>query len=308
MLWINIRRIIKSGFISFWRNWFVSLASLLMMTITLFVIGALFFLGVVFNTTLAFIKDKVDVTVYFMPIAEEHEVLAFKKTLEENPDIQSVEYLSRDQALADFRARHENDQLTLQALDELGMNPLEASLSIKAKDPSKYEGIANELTSDTALAKSVSSIIDRVNYVRNKEAIDNLSTIISSAKKFGIAVVAILVAASFLIMFTTIRLAIYVSRDEISVMKLVGASNAYIRGPFIFTGVMYGVIAALVTLVLFFPMTMWLGPVTEKFFSGINLFTYYLANFFQLTLLILLSGVALGTLASFFAVRRYLKV
>ncbi|OGG63478.1 hypothetical protein A3D66_00885 [Candidatus Kaiserbacteria bacterium RIFCSPHIGHO2_02_FULL_50_9] len=147
-----------------------------------------------------------------------------------------------------------------------------------------------------------------MNYVQNKTAIDNLTKIISSARTFGYAVIAILMVASILITFTTIRLAIYVSRDEISVMKLVGASNTHIRGPFIFVGLMYGVIAGFFTLLLFFPLTLWLGPVTERFFSGINLYDYYLGNFGQLFLIIVGAGIFLGVTASFWAVKRYLQV
>ncbi|HEY4487180.1 hypothetical protein A2761_00890 [Candidatus Kaiserbacteria bacterium RIFCSPHIGHO2_01_FULL_51_33] len=308
MDWVSIERILRSGFVSFWRNWFVSLTSLLMMTVTLSVIGSLFFLGAVLTTTLGFIKDKVDVSVYFHPTASETDILSFKRSLETLPEVSSVEYTSREQALVDFRKRHENDQLTLQALDELGENPLEASLGIKAKDPSQYEIIARSLQSDTALGKSSAGIVDRVNYVQNKTAIDNLTKIISSARTFGYAVIAILMVASILITFTTIRLAIYVSRDEISVMKLVGASNTHIRGPFIFVGLMYGVIAGFFTLLLFFPLTLWLGPVTERFFSGINLYDYYLGNFGQLFLIIVGAGIFLGVTASFWAVKRYLQV
>ena len=279
-----------------------------MMTVTLLVIGSLFFLGAVLTTTLDFIKEKVDISVYFHPAASETDILSFKRSLEALPEVGSVRYTSREQALIDFRKRHENDQLTLQALDELGENPLEASLGVKAKDPSQYETIARSLQSDTALGKSGASIIDRVNYVQNKTAIDNLTKIISSARTFGYAVIAILAIASILITFTTIRLAIYVSRDEISVMKLVGASNAHIRGPFIFVGLMYGVIAGLLTLLLFFPLTLWLGPITERFFSGINLYEYYLGNFVQIFLIILGAGVFLGVTASFWAVKNYLRV
>ena len=304
---VTIERIIRAGFVSFLRNWNVSLAALLMMTVTLFVIGSLFFVGVVLNTTLSFIEDKVDVSVYFLPNAPEGEILAFKKSLEALPEVASVQYISREQALADFRARHENDQLTLQALDELGENPLEASLAVKAKDPAQYETIAKSLGAGTALGVSGASIIDRVNYVRNKAAIDNLTKLITAAERFGITAILILVAGSLLIVFTTIRLAIYVSRDEISVMRLVGASNTYIRSPFIVIGAMYGLCAALITVLLFFPLTYWLGPLTERFFVGINLYQYYLHNLLQLILILFASGLLLGTLASFWAVKRYLK-
>ena len=279
-----------------------------MMTVTLLVISSLIFTSAMLTTTLDFVKSKVDINVYFVPTAAEEDILAFKKSIDVLPEVAATEYISREQALAAFRERHENDQVTLQALEELGENPLEASVSVRAKDPAQYETIANRLSADTALGQSAATIIDRVDYTRNKVAIDNLTKLITAVQTFGYALTAIFVVSSLLITFTTIRLAIYISRDEISVMKLVGGSNMYIRGPFIFVGFMYGAIAALLTLVLLYPLTYWLGPITENFFSGVNLFRYYLSNFFELFLILFLSGIVLGVLASFFAVRRHLRI
>jgi len=306
-MWINVGRIIKSGFVSFWRNWFVSLASLLMMTVTLSVIGALIFLSATLATTLDFIRSKVDVSAYFVSSAAESDIMALKSSLESLPEVLSVEYISRDEALKRFRERHANDQLTLQALDELGDNPLEASLSIKAKDPSQYENIAKFLGGSDALGRGGTTLLDKVNYAQNKTAIDKLSKIIEAARTFGYALTGILVVASLLITFITIRLAIYISKEEIAVMRLVGASNAYIQGPFIFIGFIYGLIAALVTMGFLYGLTVWLGPVTARFFTGTDILEYYLNNFGELFLILLSSGMLLGVAASFWAVKRYLK-
>ena len=308
MDWTNTKRIIKSGFISFWRNSFVSLASILVMTVTLFVVGSLIFIGATLNAALEQIKDKVDINVYFVTTAPEEEIFSLKQSLESLPEVALVEYVSRDEALERFRKRHENDQLTLQALEELGENPLGANLNIKAKETSQYEGIATFLESESALASGEAPIIDKVNYFQNKVAIDKLTKIIDSSETFGLVVTIILVIASIIITFNTIRLVIYTSKDEIAVMRLVGASNAYIRGPFVFEGVMYGVVAAFITLALFYPLTLWLGPVTEDFFGDINLFTYYVNNFANIFFIIFASGVVLGAVSSYLAVRKYLKV
>jgi cell division transport system permease protein len=111
-----------------------------------------------------------------------------------------------------------------------------------------------------------------------------------------------------MIVFNTIRLAIYIAREEIAVMRLVGASNAYIRGPFVFEGMMYGFVSGIITLLLFYPITLWLGPKTEAFFGNINIFTYYAANFPQVFGTILGAGILLGAISSFLAVRKYLRV
>jgi len=307
MVWTNIKRILRSGFVSFWRNGFVSLATVLIMTVTLFVIGAVVFLGAMLNVSLSELKDKVDINVYFLTDAPEEDILALKGAIEGLPETAEVDYLSREDALTAFRARHENDQLTLQALDELDDNPLGAILTVKAKETSQYESIAKFLEGDTALGSGNVPIIDKVNYFQNKTAIEKLSRIIDSAEKLGFIVSVVLVIISIIITFNTIRLAIYTSREEISVMRLVGASTTYTRGPFVVEGILYGIVAGILTLLLFYPITFWLGPYTEGFFSSINLFSYYGSNFGQIFILILGSGILLGGISSYLAVRKYLE-
>ncbi len=307
-MWTDIKRIIKSGFVNFWRNSFVSLASILVMTVTLFVLGSLLFVGVMLESSLAQIKDKVDINVYFVTEAPEEEILTLKTSLETLPEVRSVEYVSRTDALERFKTRHENDQLTLQALEELGENPLGANLNIKAVETSQYKGIAAFLQSDSALAQDKTNIIDKVNYFQNKAAIDNLTKIIESSETFGFLVTIILVIATVIITFNTVRLAIYTSKDEIAVMQLVGANNSYIRGPFVFEGILYGAAAGFLTLIFLYPLTIWLGPVTERFFGNINIFTYFVGNFGRIFVIIVGSGIILGAISSFLAVRKYLKV
>jgi cell division transport system permease protein len=306
-MWTNFKRAIKSGFVSFWRNSFISLASIIVMVETLFVIGSLIFLGATLDTSLKQLSEKVDVNVYFITTAPEGEILALKGRMEALPEVALLEYVSRDEALVRFRERHEDDQLTLQALNELGENPLGASLNIKAKETSQYEGIARFLQEETALGGET-SIIDSINYFQNKSAIDKLGRIIAAAENAGLALTITLIVATVIITFTTIRLAIYSAREEIAVMRLVGASNVYIRGPFVFEGSMYGAIAGIITLLLFYPLTYSLGPMTESYFGGINLFSYYIANFLKIFLIIMGSGILLGAVASFLAVRKYLSI
>src|SRR3989338_7138997 len=243
-MWIKIKRVIRAGFFSFWRNGFVSLSSILVMVVTLFVIGSVIFSGVILRFT----------------------------------------------------------------LEELGENPLGAKLNIRAKDPGQYENIAKFLQNQSALSVGNTSIIDKVNYYQNKEAIDRLTSIINSSNRLGFVLTIFLVVISVLITFNTLRLVIYMSRDEISVMRLVGASRNYIRGPFFVAGAIYGFISAVITLIIFYPVTLLLGGTTEQFFIGLNIFQYYTANFGQIFAIITLSGVAIGSISSYLATRKYLKV
>ncbi len=308
-MWTSMKRIARSGFFSFWRNGFVSLSSVLVMIITLFVITSTIFLGAILNASLQEIKSKVDINVYFVRTAPEADILALQKALEVLPEVKApVEYVSREDALADFRLKHQDDQFTLQALDELGENPLGASLNIRAKEPSQYEGIAEFLKSKGALTENGTTIIDKINYYQNKTAIDTLTKMINSANRLGFILTLFLVLVSILITFNTIRLAIFMSRDEISVMRLVGASRMYIRGPFIVSGAIYGVVSGFITLILFFPITLWLGNATAEFFVGLNVFSYYISNFAQIFLIVIFSGAFIGALSSFLAVRKHLKI
>lgn len=314
----TLKRILTSGFTAFWRNGFLSLSATTVMTIALFVIGSLIFLNALLQSALTSLKDKVDVNVYFSVGAPEERMLALKQSLEARPEVARVEYISRDEALARFKERHANDETELRALEELGENPLRASLAIKAKDApntdlqKQYESIVAFLESDnTALSidgDTDTSFIAKINFADNRTAIERLALIISVMEKVGLAITVLVVAVSILIVFNTTRLIIYTARDEIAVMRLVGASYTYIRGPFMMGGMMAGFFAALIAMLLFYPITFWLGPGTERFFGTFNIHTYYLENFWQILFTMLISGLLLGAVSSFLAVKKYLKV
>jgi cell division transport system permease protein len=305
---IHFKRIIRSGWHSFRRGVFTSIASILIMTITLFVITSLIFVQAALNASLNDIKEKVDVTIYFIPGAEETSIKKVEESIVKLPEIKSVVYTSAEEALSIFRERHSNDYLTLQALDELSENPLGASLSIKANDPSQYESIAKYFENDDALSKGALTIIDKIDYnnIENKMVIERLTSIIKGASKLGFVVSFVLVIISIIITFNTIRLIIYMSREEISVMRLVGAGSRYVKGPFIVSGILVGICASFLTILIFIPISIWLGNHMTNFI-GINLYQYYKSNFLQLFIIMLGSGVLLGSISSFFAINRYLR-
>lgn len=303
-LLLTTKRVARYGLIGFIRNGFVSLAAVLVMTITLFMIAALIIAGAALSTTLDQLTEKVDVNVYFTTEAPEGDILSMKQSLEALPEVAVVTYTSRDEALALFRERHKNDRLTIQALDELDTNPLSASLAIRAKETSQYESIAKYLEERQ---NESGSIVRSVNYNQNRTAITRLTDIIETSRSLGLAVIIVLTLASVLIAFNTIRLAIYTARDEIGVMKLVGASRWYVRGPFLIAGVLYGLVAGIVVLVILYPLAAWMGPASEAFFGSFNVFSYFVSHFPFLFLVVMGTGIALGVVSSFLAVRRYLR-
>jgi cell division transport system permease protein len=306
-MWTAIKRVLRSGFIGFWRNAFVSVAAIFVMTVALFVVGSTMLLDKLLTVSLDHIQDKVDINVYFVLDAQQPDIDALKGSLEALPDVEEVTYTSREDALARFTELHKNDETIMQGLEELGDNPLGASLSIRAKETSQYEGIAQFLNDRQAAEDPQHPLIDEVNFVKNKEAIDKLTNITHAVERSTFIAMIVLVSASILITFNTIRLAIYTSREEISVMRLVGASNAFIRGPFMLQGIMYGVASGVLALLIIYPLVLWIGPETETFFQ-FNLFTYFVADFPRIFGILVGSGVVLGIVSSLWAVTRYLHV
>lgn len=303
---MELKRIIKAGYLNFKRSGLVSFAAVLVVTITLSFITMIILLQSVLFFSLNTVKDKVDVTIYFTVGTQESRILSLRDSLSGLPEVADVTYTSATDALELFRSRHQNDYPTIAALDEIGSNPLGAYLNIKAKDISQYESVANFLKSDNPAMADYTPIIDKINYNQNKLVIDRLNSLISGAQKLGFLITLILVIISIIITFNTIRLAIFISKDEIAVMRLVGASKMYVRGPFMVEGMIYGIIATVVTLILFWPITFWLGLKMTNFF-GFNIYDYYVSNIIQIFIINLLFGVFLGMTSSFLAVRRYLN-
>lgn len=304
MLLVNLRRIIHSGFNNFWRSPAVSMASVFTLLVTLFVVGGLLLSSAFLDATLKNIQSQVDISVTFMPDAPESEVLALKEALTLLPEVTAVEYLSREQELQSFEERHKDNTLILQSLQEVG-NPFGPRLNIQAADPAQYETIAKFLDNRTG-GEGSDQLIDTISF--KKDVVDKLLKIMSSTRRVGFALSVVLMVISVLVTINTISLAIYTSREEISVMRLVGAGDLYIRGPFMVEGIMAGLIASVGAMILLYPATIWVRNATTNVYGGINLVSYYVENFGQIFLVVLLSGILLGVIASFIAVRKYVKV
>lgn len=302
------RRIVTAGLRGFYRNRTVSLSSIFILTITLSIITAFFLFRAIFSYTLDQVTQKVDVRIYFTTDATEDQIGDVKARLLGLPQVKSVTYTSREQALNEFREKHSGDQLTLQALDELGNNPFGASLSVVAKDTSQYQAIADQLSNGSGLLGAAQASVDKINYYQLKDSIDKLNNIIGWTNTVGFWLSMVFILMSCMIVYNTIRLAIFVYRDEIAVMKLVGASNMFIRGPFVVEAILYALSATLVTLAIYFAGTIWVAKKTVFFFEGMNIHSYFLSHFFQLAGILLASGIVLAVISSLLAVRKYLKI
>ncbi|MDP3004434.1 MAG: permease-like cell division protein FtsX [Candidatus Azambacteria bacterium] len=302
-MFTTLTRIIKSGLLNFWRNGWLSTATILIMTVALITWTSIFLVNVVLTSVLDMLAEKVDVSVYFNLDTKEPEILTLKSKLESLKEVANVEYISTDQALEIFKNRHANDDILLKSIQEIGDNPFEASLNILAKDSAQYATIASFLNQDQFL-----KIISKVNYTENKVVIDRLNNIIRVLRESGLVAGLILAFIAFLVAFNTVRLAIYSSREEITVMKLVGASNWFVRGPFIVEGVLHGMIASAFSFMVIIPGIGFLGPKLFNFLPEVNLMSYIGNNFWLLLLFQTLGGIILGVFSSWVAIRKYLKV
>lgn len=295
-------RITKYGFQNFWRNGWLSTATVAVMVIALFMFFGVRIFDVVMTQALASIQNKIDISVYFQTNAPEDEILKIKRALESLAEVKKVEYISRDQALDLFKEKHKNDSPVAQALQQIGENPLSASLNIKAPRPDQYAAIKAYLSAD-AFTPFIQPIADQ----QNQLVIDRLNKIINTSKKAGFAITAFLSLVAGLVAFNTIRLAIYSNREEIGIMRLVGASNAYIRGPYLVEGALYGIMAAVLSILLALPILTLISPHMD-IIPDVNLMAYFWEHFAGILGYQLLFGIALGTISSFIAIRRYLKV
>ncbi len=298
-------RIIKYGFKNFWRQRLISLATLTIILLAILVFQGLLIFNAMATNLLTSIQDKIDISVYFKTNAPEDEILRLKRSLEGLSEVKSVEYISRERALEIFRERHKDDEddSIIRAIEELGENPLPASLNIKAYDPTKYSVIAAYLGDD-----SLKAIVDKVSYSQNQVVIDKMASIIDISKRSGIILTIIMSLVAIIVSFNTILLAIYSNREEIGIMRLVGASNAFIRGPFMVEGIIYGVIASILALAITFPIVYIVSPYLQILSSDINLKTYFLDNVFILFSYQLLFGIGIGVISSLIAIRKYIRI
>ena len=297
----SFRRVVRAGFVGFWRNAYVSLASIFVITVALFVIGSTILIDQLLTVSLTQLQAKVDINVYFVTTAAEGDIDSLINSVKALPEVERVTFTSREEALKQFRAKYNGDTTTMQALDELKDNPLGSTIAIQAKETSQYESINRFLT------EANNPVVDRINYADNRESIEKLSSIIAAVKQASFVTLIVLLVAAVMITFNTIRLAIFTAKEEISIMRLVGASNMYIRGPFMLQGLMYGLISGVLALLILYPIVMWLGPKTAVFFE-FNLFDYFVSNFSYIFGVLVGIGVSLGLVSSVLAVARYLRV
>lgn len=302
-MFLSLKRIIRSGWIGFYRNNGLSMATVFILVMTISLATSLFLIKNISEYLVASLQEKVDVSVYFKKDCPEESILALQEKLEGVQEIKSVKYISKEEAMQFFVERHKDDVVLIESLQEVGTNPFFATLNIKAVEAAQYDIISEFLG-----AEQFQEIIEDVDYYKKKPVIDKLFATTYQVNKVGIILASVLAAVALLLVFNQVKLAIYNKKEEIEVMKLVGSSNWFVRGPFIVQGFIAGVISAMVALLLWLGIVFFLGPKISSLIPGLDVFQYFLDNIVLIFLVQLAIGVGLGVLSSMIAIRKYLKV
>lgn len=304
---INLGRIIKTGMLNFIRNAWLAVAAIAVMVITLTILLFSVIANATFANTIAQINDKIDISVYLVDDISNDQLNALTEDIEALPTVKSVEYVSKDQALEVYKEQNKGNVDLLIAISQTD-NPLPASLKIKPNDPNNVADIKTLLEQPDVLVLQS----DPTSYSGDrKEAIDKIASATAFIRRAGVAGVIVFAVISMLIIFNTIRMAIFNRRDEINIMRLLGASTAYIRGPFVVETIFYGIISAVLSVAI---MNAVFAVQTSAFNAStlglldINYASDYFAdNFWAILAIQLMLGILIGAVSSIIATRRYLK-
>lgn len=301
---ISLLRTIRFAFQSFWRNLWLSVVTIFILTLTMLSLSMVAGVNVLTSQALTVLKDKVNVDVFFTPGLDEQTVLGFQTEVSSFPEVENVVYVSQQEALASFLAEHAADSTIKASVDSLSENPFPPSLAIKAKNLSDYDVIITKIEQS-----DMNQYIQRKDFSDSRNVIGVINGIIQKVSQIGIIISLVFILISIVMIFNTIRIAIYSHRDELNIMKLVGATNWFIRGPFLIESVLYGVVSALIATVLVVSMTALAVPYAGDFFVLSSSAVYQaLWNWLPVILLLeILGACALSLISTGVALRRYLK-
>ncbi len=301
---LSIFRVLKFALQDIFRNLGLSAMTVLILVLMLLSINTLIIMNTITSAAISTVKEQIDVSVYFNEDATQEEVDEIKNYVDSFPEVVDINYLDRDQVLDDFRAQHDDNPEIIAALDELGENPLGPTMIIKTRDPGDYVEIITALN-----VPEYETIIEAKTFGDTEKAIERINIITTQVERFGIALSVLFAVVAFLIIFNTIRVSIYTQRSEISIKKLVGASNWFVQGPYIFESLIFTLVSVAVIAGLVLLSFRFLDPYVEIVFGQSNmLFNYYQTNLIVLVVSQFLGVLFLTILSSLMAMRKYLRV
>jgi cell division transport system permease protein len=303
-MFISFIRVIKFSIQDIYRNIWLSLVTVIILILSLFTINMLLIVKVIGDTAVTAIKDKIDINLFIKSDAAEDKILALKAQVSNLDDVKEVTYISKAQALENFKAKHTDNPEVLEALKVLGTNPLTPTLVIKPKNLDNFDNLSNKLNAID------DPIIESRNFTNYKTMLGKINFITGKVYDTGLVLSAIFIIISILVIYNSARVAMYTHRREITIMRLVGASKKFIQMPFLLSSIFYTLIGVLVIMGIFFPFLHLLQPYLEAFFVGYNV---NLVNYFYSHALVIFGtqfavAALINLVASYIAVRKYAKV
>ncbi|MBN1585481.1 hypothetical protein JW899_03890 [Candidatus Uhrbacteria bacterium] len=297
-------RIIKFAFQDFFRNFWLSLATVSVLTLTLLTVNGLIAVNFLGKMAISEAEDRVDVGIHFRPEIGEERIQTVKITLMGMPEVRDVEYVSPAESLRRFSEQYGDDALVIESLGEVDGNPFGSTLVVRARSIGDYEKIIKTLD-DPAFAE----IIEERDFDDRQEIIGRIETISRRIEAFGLGASAAIAIVTFLIVLNTIRVSIYTHREEIRIMRLVGASNGFIRGPFYVQAVAWSVLAVALTAAVTVPTVFFVQPYLERFFgsTSVDLVGFYRVNLLEIFGVQLLAVMAMSIITTKMATARYLR-
>ena len=301
---LSFLRIIKFSFQDIVRNIWLSIVTITILILALFSINMLLTVKLVSQNAVSAVKEKINISLYFKPDASEAMIIDVRQKVEAMPDVKNATFISKSAALDNFRNNNKNNPEILNALKELGKNPLSPSLIITPKD---FDNSANLIT---ALKMMESDAIESRDFSDNSIILEKINFITARVNEIGMFLILIFVLTSLLVVYNAIRVAIYTHRQEIEIMRLVGASNFFIYMPYLFSAFIYALVSVLVIIISFYPFLTILQPYLEVFFTGynVNILSFYVDNFITIFGLQFLAVFGITLFASLLAARKYAKV
>ncbi|MBI4992841.1 MAG: FtsX-like permease family protein [Candidatus Magasanikbacteria bacterium] len=301
---LSLFRIIKFCFQDIMRNVGLSYQTVLILVLLLLSVNTLVVINVFTNEAVRSIKDQIDVSLYFNYEANDEEINEVKSYVGGFPEVTEIIFLNRDEVLAKFKEQHKDNPEVLSALTELGENPLGPTMIVKTREPKDYEKVIKALN-----VPEYENIIEAKTFGDTQRAIDRIHVVTTQVERFAIGLSLLFALIAFLIILNTIRVAIYTQRIEISIKKLVGASNWFVRGPYVIESIFFTIASVLITAGFLWVAFRLLDPYTAVVFKKQNLlFNYYLENKYLLAGAQFGSVLFLTVVSSLLAMRRYLRV
>ncbi|HUD10299.1 MAG TPA: permease-like cell division protein FtsX [Candidatus Saccharimonadales bacterium] len=307
---LTLSRVIRTGFVNSARNLSLAGAAMAVMVVTLTIILFSIVANATFRNTIVQITNKINISVYLSDSVTQQQRNTLISELEKLPNVKSVSYISKDQALAEYKAENAGNTQLQQAIDETG-NPLPASIQIDPYDTSKIQNIKDFL--DTPQNIKLQDPQAGTSYSGDrKAAIDKISHATNIIREAGVVAVIVFALISVLIIFNTIRMAIFNRRDEISIMRLLGANPWYIRGPFVVESMLYGIVSASISVLIIY--ILFIGSSSTLQASSLGLLDisyadqFFRGHFWILLTLQIAIGILIGAVSSIIATRRYLKL